>query len=271
MTTEAQVEELHRALAIDPVREDVFATTVPDGWQQGRGAFGGLVLGLLARAVERSEEDPERRLRTLSGEIVAPVLPGAAELQVERVRRGNGVSSLDARLVQEGEVRAHASALLAKARAKDHDGTSLVPPNVRPWGDVEPVPVEPPFGPHFARWYEYRPTGPLPFSGGTEAYVEGYVRARHRLPAFGAPEVIAHVDAWWPTLFTIESTNRPMATVSFNVQLFVDPSTLSTEEPLFHRARMLAAHDGYFMELRELWTTDGRLVALNPQTFAVIR
>ena len=31
-----------------------FVGEIPDGWQQGRGAFGGLVLATLLRAIERS-------------------------------------------------------------------------------------------------------------------------------------------------------------------------------------------------------------------------
>jgi len=46
-----------------------FEVTVPDGWQQGRGAFGGLVYGMLTRAMEQVVDEPARRLRTLTGDI----------------------------------------------------------------------------------------------------------------------------------------------------------------------------------------------------------
>jgi acyl-CoA thioesterase len=42
-----------RATAIRTLSSGIFEGEVPDGWQQGRGAFGGLVFGLLARAMER--------------------------------------------------------------------------------------------------------------------------------------------------------------------------------------------------------------------------
>ncbi len=39
------------ASAVEPIRDGHFRATIPDGWQQGRGAFGGLVLGTLLRAI----------------------------------------------------------------------------------------------------------------------------------------------------------------------------------------------------------------------------
>ena len=46
--------------------------------------------------------------------------------------------------------------------------------------------------------------------------------------------------------------------------------SLPPDEPLRYRARMAALHEGFFVELRELWHGD-RVVALNQQTFAILR
>src|SRR3954469_13798505 len=91
-----------------------FRAEISDGWQQGRGAFGGLVLGNLTRAMEVVHAAPEWPLRILNAEIVAPVLVGPAELEVEVMRRGSGVATYAARLVQNGELLARASAVFGK-------------------------------------------------------------------------------------------------------------------------------------------------------------
>lgn len=262
---------LGEALTITRAGDSTFTTEIPDGWQQGRGAFGGLVLGLLGDAMEQSEPDPERPLRTLSGEILAPVLPEPAELRVEVLRRGSGLSSLAARLWQSGEVRAHATALFGKTRLSDREHTGLIPPAPRAWEDLEELPVAPPFGPDFARAFEYRSAGPLPFSGSTALATDGFIRAKGALTRLGAPQLVAYIDAWWPSVYGNEELPRPMATVSFTFQLMIDPKTLAPDARLRFRAVAEAAHDGYVAEKRELWTTDGRLVALNPQTFVYIR
>ena len=78
-----------------------FTLDVPDGWQQGRGAFGGLVLGALARASIMSEPDVSRTLRSLTGELPGAVPVGRSTIAVETLRRGSGASTLHARLVHD--------------------------------------------------------------------------------------------------------------------------------------------------------------------------
>lgn len=265
------VEALSDALTLARAGTGSFRSDVPDGWQQGRGAFGGLVLGLLARAMEQEEVEPERTLRTLSGEILAPVLPGQAELRVESLRRGSALTSAAARLWQDGEIRAHASALLGKGRVQDREHLGLTAPEAQRWEEVEPVPVAPPFGPEFGRAFEYRNLGPLPFSGSSDLRCEGFIRAMHPPASLTPAALIAYVDAWWPTALGREEGPRPMATVAFSFQLLAGPSTLDPSAPLRFRSSAFAAHDGFISEVRELWTLDGRLVALNPQTFVYIK
>jgi hypothetical protein len=262
--------DLHSALSCERITDSTFRAEIRGGWEQGRGAFGGLVLGMLTFALEQTAADPDRTLRTLSGEILAPVASGPAELRVEVLRRGSGISSLAARLWQDGEVRAHANAIFGKRRVSDLDRLGLTAPGRR-WRDAEPVAIEPPMGPTFARAFEYRPLGPAPYSGSSEATTEGWIRAQQPPSRLGMPELVALADGYWPALLPVVTELRPMATLAFSFEPFVDPGTLDPHEPLLHRARVLGSRDGYSTELRELWTERGELVALNPQVFAVIR
>ena len=66
-------------------------------------------------------------------------------------------------------------------------------------------------------------------------------------------------------------TPRPTATLAYTFQPLVDASRLDPEQPVYHRARAVAMRDGYSVELREIWSPAGELLALNQQTFAVIR
>src|SRR5262245_18282305 len=75
---------------------------VPERWQQGRGAFGGVVVGILARAIvdaSARKGDEARLLRSLSADLCAPLLPGAVRLKTEEIRRGGSASFVDARLI----------------------------------------------------------------------------------------------------------------------------------------------------------------------------
>lgn len=250
-----------------------FAAEVPDGWQQGRGAFGGLVLGTLLRAIEASEGDRGRVTRSLSGELCGPALPGPVEIVTTTVRRGHYVSNLAAQMIQNGEVVAHANALLGSPRNVSTPAyADPVPPRVAAAPDWREVPVATmpvPPAPVFTRHVEFRPTGPLPFAGGGEAAVHGYVRLRSTPTRIDGPALVGLLDAWWPSLFGLDDAPKMMATVSFSAQLLVAPGTLAPEVPLYHTARLAGLRDGFFVEFRELWLGH-RLVAMNQQTMAVL-
>jgi acyl-CoA thioesterase len=106
----------------------LYAYDVPDGWSQGPGAFGGVVVGLLARTALDFESDSSRPLRALQAQVLSPVTPGAAELHVRLLRRGSGLSSVNVHLYQRDQLAATADVVLAKARAEDAAWTELQPP-----------------------------------------------------------------------------------------------------------------------------------------------
>jgi hypothetical protein len=258
------------ASAVRRLDAERFAADVPEGWQQGRGAFGGLVLATLLRAIEASEPDRARVTRTLTGDLCGPVLPGAAELEVRTLRRGNNQSNLFATLTQGGAVLGTSTVVLSPARAVEHAPFSPAPPApLPPWRDVPLIANGPPVGPAFTQNYEYRAPGGA-FARTDGGAIDGWIGERVTLPTLDAPALIGRLDAWWPTLFALDGRPRPVATISFAAEILVDPATLPPDEPLRYRARMAALHEGFFVELRELWQGE-RVVALNQQTFAILR
>jgi hypothetical protein len=247
-----------------------FLAHIPEGWQQGRGAFGGLVLALLTRALEQTDADPSRRVRVLSGEICGPVQAGEARLEARALRRGKHLSNLDAQLLQHGEVQARASAIISTARPAQ---ATLPAPEApaglaRGWRSLDPIDMGPPLAPAFSQHYAYRLAGFWPFSGGKEARAEGWISEREAPAVLDAPTMIGRLDAWWPAILATFDGPRATATISFMAELLADPATLSPE-PFFYRGHVVAIEEGFFVELRELWQ-DGRLVALNQQTFALL-
>lgn len=259
-----------RGTRVTPTGDGRFAVDVPDGWQQGRGAFGGLVLGTLTRAVEATVADPARRVRTVAGDLCAPAQPGPSEVAVRILRQGSNQTNAQAELVQGGAVVATATFVLSTPRAVDVPARSPSPPTPPAFDGVDAVPIGPPLGPVFAAHYEYRNVGPLPFAGGADAAAAGWIREREPLRRLDAAAMIARLDAWWPSIFAVSTTLRPTATIQFTAELLVDPTTLDPRAPLFHRGRVEALRDGLFLELRELWS-DGELVAMNQQTMAILR
>ena len=253
-----------------------FTLTVPDGWQQGRGAFGGLVLGAMVRAATDTVAAADRRVRSVTAELLGPVLPGPATLHVEKLRQGSGVSAARVRLLQDSgtgvvEEQACAVVVLGKPRPNTPAFSQRVVPALPDWREATIVDVEPPLGPVFASNFIFRPTGAYPFSGATQATAAGWIQPREPFAAWDAALVVACADAWWPTILATLEEVRPMATITFALELLVDPASLDPSVPLFHDAKCESCVDGYAVEHRALWTAEGVLVAENQQLFAIIR
>jgi len=261
-----------------------FALEVPDGLQQGRGAWGGVVTGAMVAAAQLVDPRPEMAVRTLSAQLVAPVLVGRLNLHVEELRRGSATNTLAVRGLDEaGALLAHGVVVLGAARRGD------AMPDGPPWLSVEPpselaagpeavpeAPVGPPLAPDFTVHLEMRPICGLPYQGADTDETSGWVRPRGPLQRVDASVVTALADAWWVSVMARMDRPRPAATLGFTVDFPGDPTALPRDgeggiEPLFHRGRCVAAREGFTVETRELWTRTGQLVTWNTQTVAVIK
>lgn len=243
--------------------------SVPEGWQQGRGAFGGIVVGAMMRAVTGAEGDPSRRIRSVTAELVGPVPAEQVELRVELLRRGNAVSSWRAWIAHAGEVLAHAVVVCGADRPAAPSWAVPSPPlpAVPPVVDL-PRSVAPVFSQHFA----YRPTGALPFTGSAVAETAGYVRARSAARVRDDAFVAAHADAYWLAAMPTFDGPRPAATVAFTLHLLHSLAEVKDAEgPLFHTATSPHCRAGYASETRELYAASGELLAINHQLIAIIK
>ncbi len=258
------------------IRTSDGSVVIPDTWQQGRGAFGGLIAAILIRALE--ESSPGRALRSVTLELCGPINPGRANLALEPLRVGNAVTTTAARLSQDDGVLAYAVGVLGSPRAPDQDRGpgarlfELTPPSSMPdWRTLAPVSMDVPGVAVFTRHFEFRNTGPLPFTSQGPAHAEGFIRLRSPGKRRDAAFLAACIDAYWPAVFPLWEVPRPMATIAFMFQPFVYDDGIDPEAPLFYRAHTLALAEGYCAEHRELWSEDGRLLALNDQTLAIIK
>jgi hypothetical protein len=260
---------------------DRYQLAVPDGWRMGRGAFGGFVVAALIRAVEHHVADPARKVRSVTAELPGPVEPGAgeraAEIAVETLRRGNNVSTVRAALSQHGEIKSHAVVVVAAARtaggtAPPVTWNDLTPPAAPAWTEIAPLPAAHGLGPlpEFAQHFEYRVVEGLPGGGGSPRTL-GWLRARDPGAQRDAGYLAAMIDAWWPVAFVRLGAIRPMATLTFTLDIAGGVDDLDPAAPLLYRATAPVCTDGYALETRELWSPDGRLVAINHQTFVIIR
>ncbi len=266
--------------AAPPVRSLEDVTTpiggvlaVDDTWLQGRGAYGGLTIGALVRAIEQHVGDPRRRVRSVTAELPAPTVPGTAAVDVELLRSGRQLSVARATLRQGSTVTGHAVVVLAASRdgADTIEWRELSPPALPPFESLAPAPLAGgPGTPAFAQHFDYRIASGIPFAQGAPE-TTGWVRAKQPGSLRDAAYVAAMIDVWYPAFLIRNTHPRPLATIAYTLELVAEITDLAPDAPLAYRGTVPVCGDGYFLETRELWTADGRLVARNHQTFTIIR
>lgn len=243
-----------------------------DGWQQGRGAWGGLLVGTAVRAAEVASGEPDRAVREISVDMLGPVPAGDVPVRVTPLREGSGTSAWRVEYLGDDEVLAAASVVLGRRRAGDQPTETdprLAMPESPPWEDVPLIPLGPPLAPVFTQHLEFRVVSGFPYQGRADD-IACWVRFPQADPV-DAALLLGMVDALWPAALVRFAEPRPMATLTFAASLLIDPATVNPADPLLHRGRLIAMRDGYATETRELWTPDGRLAVWNTQVMAIIR
>lgn len=263
--------DLDPTLTPVPVGPGTYALHIPEGWQQGRGAYGGLVIGAMVRAALHADPDPARPVRTVDAHLLGPVVAGPATLRATPLRAGSKVAASRVVVEQGGEVRAQATVVRGRDRPNFPDWIQLEAPRPPAWTEVPELVMPLELAPPFVRAFEFRPRGPLPYTGGEAAWSEGWIRERPRARLRDAGWLAALADAWWLACVVRVPGLRPAATLTYTLHVLLDPATLDPEEPLYFRGRGLVMRGGYGVEQRELWTATGALVALNQQGVVIIK
>jgi acyl-CoA thioesterase len=118
---------------------------------------------------------------------------------------------------------------------------------------------------------EFRITGIYPFTGSEVRAVQGWGRPKTPTSLLGPAYLAFLADTYWPAFYSALDAPRPAATIMFTMEFFGDLDAEQSEAPVFFRSSSPVSSGGYAMEQRELWTSDGRLLALNQQTLCIIK
>jgi len=259
--------------ALKRTDEGAFDWFVPEGWLQGRGAWGGLVIAAQVNAAEaeQNEVDSSRRIRNVSAHLFGPLPPGDAKVTTECLRAGSAMTTWQVSIVgSDGNLTSQAVIIAGTPRPVDDRWGTAQMPDLPNWEGLQSAPGRPPIGPEFGAHFDYRPVAGIPGAQG-EPKAVGWLSPEGEWSQWTAGTALGVVDAWWPASYVSMAAVRPMGTVSFSAHLLVDPSTLNADEPLAYEAWVSATDDGFTSETRRLWSSDGRLVVENHQAIVVIK
>jgi hypothetical protein len=274
-------------LSLEPVAAGEWTADVPDTWHQGRGTWGGIVLALIVKGAELAAAvvaAPGKTpvVRSVSGSMSGPLLVGVATVKTRIIRAGSNVITVGVDLLNEGDTEVAASAVVvlgsARASALDISGApwQIAPPAEVAAALTTGIPDGPDFdfmgqGPEFFSHLGAKPVQAFPGLNDPHATTIGWIRLVGLSDVADAAWLAALSDAWWTATIVGTDGTRPMATISFQVDLLIDATTLDTTSHLLHVGRNQGAHEGYVAEARELWTPSGQLAARCNQMVAVIR
>ncbi len=239
-----------------------YSARIDRGWWIERGPNGGYLAAIVLRAIVTEIADAERRPRSLTLHYLRPLAEGPCEVAVVVERSGRGLTTVSARMEQDGR----ACILALAALGVDRPGPELDDQQAPEVPGPDELPARPPVAgisiPIRDR-YDVRPAvGGEPFVPGPEALTGGWIRTVDDDPV---DEVLiaAITDAWPPAVFSRLELPVGVPTVDLTIHFRQAPSRVPGWALVRFRTQVAAA--GYLEEDGEVWSSDGQLLAQSRQ------
>lgn len=248
-----------RDTAVERVADGRFAARCDEGWFVPRGPNGGYLAAIVLRAMQAQLAAPDRPARSLTLHYLRPPAAAPVEVTVATERTGRRLTTLSARLEQDGRL----CVLALGAFSPDFPGTlEYADPPALDVAPPESVPVAPraPQMPPVADRFELRPAlGAAPFSGADRALSGGWMRFAEGSPELDAPALAMLSDAWLPAPFT--RLRAPVAAPTVDLTIHFRAPEVRAAQPVLGRFCSTLARGGFFEEDGELRAEDGTLLA----------
>ena len=254
----ATLTAFDRDTAAEPLGDSRYRVRFDPAWWVVRGPNGGYLAAIIARAIRAEVGDPDRALRSLSVHYLAAPREGEGEVVVRVERAGRSLSTVSARLEQDGRTMALALAALATPYEGMTAYEHAEPPAVPAPEAIEPVPQSAQPVPFAANFESRMAIGAPPFSSSERAATGGWIRLREPRP-LDELLLVAIADAWWPAPFSV--VDRPMAAPTVDLTVHVRGSLPREHDDVLVDVRSDVARDGFFEEDVRIFARDGTLLA----------
>jgi acyl-CoA thioesterase len=251
-----------RAVADAPGR---FAAEISPAWGVPHGPNGGYVAAIMLRAMQAAIADPERAPRSLTLHYLRPPAAGPCEVAVEVERAGRTLTSLSARVLQDGQPMVVALGAFAGGFPTAADYASPAP-DVPPPEALRVVPADAGLPPIAQRTALAPVFGPRALSGADEALVGGWLRLAEPRVA-DAAAIAFYCDAWVPSPFPRLTEPAPAPTIDLTIHFRarLPHAGMAPGDPVLARFASSTSRDGLFEEDGEIWAPDGTLLAQSRQ------
>lgn len=246
-----------------------FAVDVSPDWRAGRGPHGGYLAAMLMRALIEAVSEERRSPRSLTIHYLSAPDAGPALIHTAIERTGRSLSTLSARMEQDGRT----TALVLAAFSVPWSGPEL---SNLPMPDVDPPdPGRRPGtlieegGPPFARLITLQQRfGGTPFGGPEQTMEVGGWLGLAEPRAIDALSLAFFTDALLPAPFMSTHEPNPAPTIDLTVHFRTALPRPGEADPLelcLARVRGGVIHEGFFEEDTVIWAHDGTVLAQSRQ------
>jgi acyl-CoA thioesterase len=257
-----------RDTAVTQLSAGAFAATIAPGWRAGRGPHGGYLAAILLRALIATVNDPERTPRSLTIHYAASPQPGPVQIRTTIERAGRSLSTLSARLEQDGRVMALALAAFSVPWQAPGANELPMPELGGPDAERRSTPKLFKGAPEFTKQIVMQPrVGAVPFAGsGAPMRIGGWTGLPEPRPV-DSLALALFCDAWFPPSFIALDAPAISPTVDLTIH-FRQPISACDCDPAslclgVFETRLL--HDGLFEEDGVIWAPDGAVLAQSRQ------
>ncbi|WCB95860.1 hypothetical protein DSM104299_04611 [Baekduia alba] len=278
MAAPAQTTAFDADTTVVPAAPGVYDATISDRWAVPRGPNGGYIAALMLRAMEAEVGDPDRAPRSLTLHYLRPPVPGEpAQIHVAVERAGRTLTSLSARLLQDGRPMVVVLAAFASDFPTAADYASPAPDVGPPPAQLHTVPPAPGV-PEIALRTALQPvfgamadTGVSLAAGGDEALVGGWLRLAEPRAA-DAAALAFYCDAWLPAPFALLKAPAPAPTIDLTIHFRtrLPHPGMDADAPVLARFSSTTSRGGFFEEDGSIWAPDGTLLAQSRQLALLI-
>jgi acyl-CoA thioesterase len=255
-----------RDSAVTALGDGAYAGACSPAWGvPAGGPNGGYLAAMVLRAMLAEVGDPARKARSLTLHYLRAPKNSDVRIQVVVERSGRTLSTVTARLEQDGVLCVIAIGAFGGAFPSPAEFATPAP-IVRPVSELRVTPVDASFPPIAQRLELWGAIGRPPFSGADTADTGGWLRLRDPAPV-DAPLLALLVDAWLPAVFPVLTAPAFAPTIDLTIH-FRSPEAMAVHppaEPLLARYTSTTSRDGYFEEDASIWTPDGTLLVQSRQ------
>ena len=240
-----------------------YGTALSERWNIVDGPNGGYLAAIIARAMTETVDEPARALRSITVHFLTRPGFDEAEIDVDVLRSGRKLTTLEASLSQDGAIVCRAIAAFSLPWTAQEQWQATMPATAHAHGVAMSDRPAPPVADN----WRGVPIADAPlFSGAGTPRVGQWIRAARPRP-LDALELVAIADALPPAGFPAMTVPVAMPTIELTVHVRAPLPRPPEEAEALVYAEFTTAHvaEGFAGEDGEIWSAGGELLAQSRQ------